>query len=203
MQSGRSQQVESSIVSASAILQQLHDNAPQDQVTLGWVMDQLRQQSFSIILLIFAIAGLAPGIGTFAGLLIAMTTFQMIMGRAVPYFPRFIAEHPLPARQLRRVVPYAIAALRFVEKKVHPRWPGLIRRARLPLEIIIIVLSVLLIFLPLPLSNLAPAASVAMISLSHLEQDGLSLSISLLVGLGTVIFNWALMWTILRGVGGF
>jgi hypothetical protein len=162
-------------------------------------MDQLQHQSFSVMLLMFAIAGLAPGIGTFAGLLTGITTFQMTIGRAAPFFPRLIVDHLLPVRHLHRMVPYAITALRFIERQIHPRWPGLIRVARLPIGIVVILLSVLLIVLPIPFSNLAPAFCIAMISLAYLEQDGVVLAVSLIVGLTIVWLNSALAWDLIWG----
>ena len=47
-------------VPASVVLQQLHEAAPADQFTLGWLMGRLQKQSFGLIMLLLAIIAIAP-----------------------------------------------------------------------------------------------------------------------------------------------
>ena len=46
----------------SVVLQRLHDEAPKDHFTLGWLMGSLRKRSFGIIMLLLAVVAIAPGI---------------------------------------------------------------------------------------------------------------------------------------------
>ena len=69
---------------ASVVLQELHDAAPADQFTLGWLMDRLQKQSFGLIMLVLAIVAIAPGISIVGGLLLLFPAFQMIAGRVAP-----------------------------------------------------------------------------------------------------------------------
>jgi hypothetical protein len=93
---------------ASVVLQHLHDAAPADQFTLGWLMDHLQKQSFGLIMLLLAIVAIAPGISIVGGLLMLVPAFQMIAGRAAPVFPRWITDRPLPTKHLGAVVQRAI-----------------------------------------------------------------------------------------------
>jgi hypothetical protein len=161
-------------------------------------MGRLGGRSFLVVLLMLAIAGLTPSVGSFVGLLIASTAVQMAAGRAVPFFPRWIAERPLPARHLRRIVPYAITALAFLEQQIHPRWPALIEATRLPTTVMIVLLSVPLTLMPIPLGNIGPALAIAMISLTALEEDELLLMVSVSAGLVLLTLNLAFVWDILR-----
>ncbi len=106
---------------ASVVLQELHDVAPKGRFTLGWAMDRLHKQSFGLILLLLAIVAAAPRFCLVAGLLLMTSAFQMIVGRSAPFFPRSIADRPLPTRHLGIVVTRAIAVLRFLEETIHPR----------------------------------------------------------------------------------
>jgi hypothetical protein len=45
---------------------------------------------------------------------------------------------------------------------------------------VVIILNALIVFAPIPLSNVVPAMVIALISLAYLEEDGLLLSIALL-----------------------
>jgi hypothetical protein len=108
---------------ASDILQRLHDEAPKDHFTLGWLMGTLHKRSFGVIMLIAAVVAVAPGISIVAGLPLMMTAVQMIEGHAAPVFPTRIAARPLPARHLAAVLQRSLPALRYLEQVAHPRWP--------------------------------------------------------------------------------
>ena len=88
------------IVPTSVVLQRLHDEAPTDYFTVGWLMGSLHRRSFGIIMLLLALAAMAPGVAIVAGLLLMISALQMIAGRPAPFFPRFIADRPLPTRHL-------------------------------------------------------------------------------------------------------
>ncbi len=195
------QSEEAQFVLASLVLERLHAAAPNGQFTLGWVLDRLDRQSFGLILLLLAIVAAVPGICTFAGLLIAMIGFQMVFGRRAPYFPRLIANHPLPTRHLGPVVTRAIAVLRWVEKIVRPRWPTVTGKMKPVVGVAVILLSIRLILVPIPLSNVLPALVIAFVSLTYLEDDGLSLSIALALAAVIIALDIVLVWEIIHGRG--
>ena len=108
---------------ASIVLQRLHDEAPIDHFTLGWLMGSLHKRSFGIIMLVLAVVAIAPGISIVAGLLLMIPAFQMIMGQIAPAFPRHIAARPMPTQRLAALVQRAVPVLRYLEKVIFPRWP--------------------------------------------------------------------------------
>jgi len=59
-------------------------------------------------------------------------------------------------------------------------------------------LSLQLILIPLPLSNILPAMFILLISLAYLEEDGVSVAISLAAGMGMLAINATVIWEILR-----
>ena len=63
------------------MLQRLHDEAPTDHFTLGWLMASLHRRSFGIIMLLLALVAIAPGVSIVAGLLLMIPAFQMIAGQ--------------------------------------------------------------------------------------------------------------------------
>ena len=50
-----------SVIPTSVVLQRLHDQAPTDHFTLGWLMGSLQKRSFGIIMLLLALVAIAPG----------------------------------------------------------------------------------------------------------------------------------------------
>ncbi len=182
------------LVVTSILLQRLHDQIPADRFTLGWLMHNLHTRSFGIIMLLLALVAIAPGLSIVAGLLLMMPAFQMITGKAAPVFPRRIAAHPLPARYLAAVLQRSVPVLRYLEHVVHPRWHTPVEVTKRTVGAVVFMLSVTLVFIPLPLSNVVPALVIALLSLAYLEEDGVLLLIALLTAVITLSAAAAAVW---------
>jgi hypothetical protein len=150
-------------------------------------------------MLLLALVAMAPGVSIVAGLLLMIPALQMIAGRPAPIFPRRIAARRLPTRHLAALVQRAVPVLKYLEKVIHPRW-------RTPLEAtkrldgaIVLILSIAVVFTPIPLSNVLPAFVIALISLAYLEEDGLLLSIALLAAVMVMTAAGVAVWETIRG----
>ena len=186
-------------IPTSVVLQRLHDEAPTDHFTLGWLMGSLRKRSFGIIMLLLALVAMAPGVSIIAGLLLMIPAFQMIAGQPAPVFPRRIAARPLPTRHLAALVQRAVPVLRYLEKAIHPRWPTPLEATKRLVGTVIVILSTTMVFTPIPLSNVVPALVIALISLAYLEEDGLLLSIALLAAVVVLTIELAVVWETVLG----
>jgi hypothetical protein len=187
------------ITPASAILQRLHDSAPADHVTLAWLIGNIPGQSYGLIMLLLAIIAAAPGISLVAGLLLFFPALQMIVNRPGPSFPGWIANRPISTRHLSAVVQRSIRVLKYLEGAVHPRWPAFARAAKSLVGITVILLTARLLLAPIPLSNVLPAFLIGLISLAYLEEDGIVLSIGILLGLTLIAFDLRLVWDAIHG----
>jgi hypothetical protein len=181
------------------VLQRLHDEAPPDHFTLGWLMGSLRRRSFGIILLLLAVVAIAPGVSILAGLLLMIPAFQMIAGQPAPVFPRRIAAHPFPTRHLAALVQRAVPVLRYLEKISHPRWPTPLDATKRVVGVVVVVLNIAVVFTPIPLGAVVPALVIALISLAYLEEDGLLLMIALLAAVVVVTVAVATVWETVVG----
>jgi hypothetical protein len=115
---------------------------------------------------------------------------QMIAGRAQPVFPRFLMTRRLPTKQPLSVGARGIHVLKYLEKLVHLRWPRTFEVAKRGVSYMILLLTVVLLLTPIPLSNVVLAIVISLISLAYVEQDGLFLSVGfvaaiILIGLGS------------------
>jgi hypothetical protein len=176
------------------VLQRLHDEAPPEHFTLGWLMQSLGKRSFGIIMLLLALVATAPGISIVAGLLLMIPAFQMIAGQASPVFPRRIATRPLPTRHLVALVRRAVPVLGYLEKVIHPRWQTPIEATKRFVGTVVVILNTALVFTPIPLSNVVPALVIALIALAYLEEDGVLLSIALLAAVIVLTIELAVVW---------
>jgi len=186
-------------IRASAALQHLYEEAPKDHFTLSWLVTTLHQRSFGMIMLLLALAAIAPGVSILAGLLLIVPALQMIAGYSAPKFPRRIADRPLGTRHLAAVVLRAVPVLKYLETMIHPRW-------HIPLEVtkrivgtVVVILSATLVLSPIPLSNVVPALLIALISLAYLEEDGLLLSIALLAAVIVLTVMLLAVWETFLG----
>jgi hypothetical protein len=187
------------LVAASVVLQRLHDEVPTDHFTLGWLMHSLHKRSFGIIMLLIALVAIAPGLSIVAGLLLMIPAFQMIAGKAAPVFPRRIATRPLPTRHFVAVVQRSIPVLRYLEKMVHPRWHTPPETTKCLVGAVVLMLSATLVFIPIPLSNVVPAAVIALIALAYIEEDGVLLSIAVVAAVIVLTLAIAAIWELMVG----
>jgi hypothetical protein len=176
------------LVPASTILEEVQAEIRSDQLTVDWLIGRLHN-SFALVLLLLALAAVAPGINVLAGVLLIIFAYQMIAGYPTPAFPRWIAARTLGAGQLNAVLRRAIPALRWLEKSIRPRWSLPPSATKPVVGLVVMLLALRLLLTPIPLSNIPPALLIALISLAYLEQDGLTLSVGVVAALAVLVID--------------
>jgi hypothetical protein len=184
----------------SRLLDELLVAAPQDHVTLHWLVTGLGDRSFGIVIILLAVLALLPGVSGVVGMVLTVPAYQMIRAQPGPVFPKKVAGRPfstqLLAKLLRRVVPI----LRWLERFIHPRWRTPFEATKRVVGGAVILLAGLLL-VPIPLSNLVPAAVILVIAIAYLEEDGLLLCL----GLGATVLVLAMaaasIWEALSAAG--
>jgi hypothetical protein len=146
----------SKAIPISAVLQRIHDQAPQDHFTLGWLIASLSSHSFGILILLLSLVAIAPGASVVAGVLLLIPACEMIVGRTSPNFPRWVAACSLPTQHLAALVQRALPMLRYLEKVIHPRWPTPHSATKRLVGAVIAILSASLVFIPIPLTLQLP-----------------------------------------------
>ena len=63
----------------SVILESLVRDAPSGGVTLEWIISNLRERSFGIVMLLVSVVGLVPGASVLIGILLTIPAVQMIL----------------------------------------------------------------------------------------------------------------------------
>jgi hypothetical protein len=87
-----------------------------------------------------------------------------------------------------------------LERIVHPRWPTPFEATRRVVGAAVPPVSVGF-FVPLPLSNIAPAAVVALIAFAYLERDGLLLVVGPPTAPAVAVGASVLAWETLSATG--
>jgi hypothetical protein len=184
----------------STILEGLRDSAPPDRFSLDWLLDCLRDRSFAVVILMLAVVSMAPVVSTVTGLLTIGLGIQMILGRASPAFPRRLGAYQVPTVYLSGTVRRIVPVLRQIEKIIRPRWQPPPQTTKRAVGFIVVLLSIAVVFVPIPLSNVAPAFVIALIAMAYLEDDGLFLSLALAAGLTLLLIAAFAIWEAIVGV---
>jgi hypothetical protein len=186
---------------SSQVLADLLHQAPPECFTLGWLLSNLQQRSFGIVVLVLGLLATSPIGSTVPGLVLAAVALQMIAGRSELVFPKFILARSLPTRFLFGIGRYAVPAMQYLEKAVHPRWPRIFEPAKHFIGTVVLMLTATLLLTPVPLSNIAPAVVIALISLAYLEEDGLLLCLSFIAAGVLISVASAAVWATIIGAG--
>ena len=184
---------------SSRVLQEVIRQAPAEYVTVGWLISTLRRHSFGIIMLSLGLLATTPVGSSIPGLILAVMAVQLILGRTDPVFPDFIMTRRLPTKQLLRLGGHAIHVLKYLEKLVHPRWPRAFEAAKRAVGVMVLLLTLILLLTPVPLSNVAPAMVISLISLAYIEEDGLLLSVGFLAAIILIGLGSAAVWGAIVG----
>lgn len=180
-------------VPTSAIIRDLLKDAPQERVTLEWLLGNLGERSFGILLLFLGMIGLLPAAGTFTALLLFVPAVQMVLGRPAPVLPDFVGKRRLPrhaiAWLLRRVAP----TLAFIESFTYPRWQTPFRSTRRVIGLVVILLAVTVLS-PIPFASIIPNLAIMLLALGLLEKDGVFLAAALLVAAASLAITVGSVW---------
>ena len=186
-----------------------------DRLTLGELSARLRDRAWGGLLLIFAAVNLLPlppGATTITGLPLLVITAQLALGRARPWFPRKLDQRGISKRHLSRIAAKIAPWEVRIERVLKPRLYALTnhRGARV-IGLIGLVLSIIL-WLPIPLGNHAPALALTLFALALIYRDGVLAILGLLATIASAILVsvtfaaawWAAvkLWTAMVGAGG-
>jgi hypothetical protein len=186
-------------VHTSEVLRALIEEAPRDEFTLRWLIGSLPHRSFGAILVFLGVIAMVPVVSIPAGILIAVLAVQIVLGYRTPILPSALMNRPLPSSYLRTLEQRAIPFLTRLETAVRPRWPSFVHGMLRITGAIILLLTVILLTFPLPLSNIPPAAIIALIALADTEQDGRLLSIALVAAIVLLVLAFAAVLGLIDG----
>ncbi|HVM23346.1 MAG TPA: exopolysaccharide biosynthesis protein [Sphingomicrobium sp.] len=170
----------------SQLLAQILDSHTGDRLRLSELSGLLRDRAWGGLLLIFAainILPLPPGTTTITGIPLIVLTAQMTIGRATPWFPKRLDRRGITKSEINRLMDKLLPWERRIERIFKPRLCALTNhRAARVIGLVSLILSVIL-WLPIPLGNHAPAVSMTLFAAALIYRDGV---LVLLGGLATL-----------------
>ena len=184
----------------SQLLSQICAGRPADRLTLSEFSALLRDRAWGGLLLMFALINilpLPPGTTTITGLPLIILTAQMAAGRATPWFPRRMDKRGIAKGDVARLVSKMLPWERRVERVLKPRLISLTKhRAARVIGVVSLLLSFIL-WLPIPLGNHAPAATMALFAMALIYRDGVLVllgALATLISLALVSLTIGTVW---------
>ncbi|MFY8207838.1 exopolysaccharide biosynthesis protein [Caulobacter sp. BE264] len=162
-------------------------------LTVGQMLAAFDSRAFGAMLLVFGLLNtlpLPPGSSTVLSLPILLLAPQIAMGADTPWLPRGLADKPLKRDDLRGLFRRLGPIVRNMELITRPRLRPLFAPLGERAIGVICTLLALVLVLPIPLGNLAPGATVAVLALALLQRDGILALLGYLmaVGSGALLF---------------
>jgi hypothetical protein len=146
-----------------------------ERLTLSELSASLRDRAWGGLLLIFAainLLPLPPGATTITGLPLLVIAAQLAAGRSRPWFPRKLDERGLSAEHLGRIAAKIAPWEEKVERVLKPRLCGLTNHQGARVIGLVSFLLSVIIWLPIPFGNHAPALAVTLFALALIYRDG-------------------------------
>ena len=165
-------------------LRRLMDRFPTSKVALGDVVDELGTASTGLCLLLFSLAALIPGIAPVFGLGLCTIALGMMLGHTKPYLPQRLRRWKMDRDELHGGMHRLAPIVAWVERWLHPRASHLLPRrqrgAGTRFAGLASLINGVLIVLPIPFGNTAPAVAMLILSLGMVVGDGIAVGVGLL-----------------------
>jgi hypothetical protein len=167
-------------VGLSKALEEVLESLQGQDTTLGGLLEKIGERGFGLLFLLLALPAAlpvpAPGYATPFGIVMALLSVQMVLGRKAPWLPAFLARRTLSFSVVSFSIRQGGRVLGLVEWLVRPRWSRLSRnRFFLAAIAVVMLLMSLFMTLPIPLTNTAPSFVIFVLAAGILEEDGLVL----------------------------
>ena len=160
-------------------LQDLAQQFADRPARLSELLGATQGRGFDVLLLLIGLPFLTPiplpGLSTPFGFVVLVIGARLALGRR-PWLPGKLLRRELPARFIARVLATASRAVRWLEVLLRPRLDFLHAQwiyRRVAGTLIMLSGLVLLLPLPIPLTNSFPALTVVLLAAGSIERDGL------------------------------
>lgn len=185
----------------SEVLEDLGRDGP-SKLYVGEMVHAFGERAFGAVMLVVALLNLLPwppGGTTLMGAPLLLLSLELAWGRDELWLPQWALKGSVSRAGYRRGLARLLPTIRFAERWTRPRlcWltsslgQGLIGLACLFLSVVLV--------LPIPLGNIAPAAAIALFSLGVMQRDGIAVIlgwIAATVSVGLLALVWATVWAV-------
>jgi hypothetical protein len=168
-----------------------------EHITVGQLLEALKDRSFGVIIILFALPNAIVPIAWVLGTPILLFAVQLVLGWQKPWLPQFMSRQQISRDTFNKIADYVVRYLRIMERYLKPRWNFLTTDAAERLIGLWMTFLVLVLLVPVPFGNALPAFGISIIAAGLIEKDGLAILVGSLIGLAGTFYVVALLGGIL------
>ncbi len=187
-------------------LRKILDHASGDAITLREMIGILYGRGFDVMVLLLAFPFCTPiplpGLSIPFGIILALFGCRIAL-RKRPWLPKTLLDKRIPYRVLEKTIGAALKVTGYMEKVLHPRFRFFKQWASFQIVngIVITVCALLLMIpLPIPLTNGFPAISIVLVAAGMMEEDGVAIFCGYLMATVAVSYVTFLLFFGKKGV---
>lgn len=171
-----------------------------EALTVDQLVNRVGDRGFGLLLLVLSLPSALPvpaaGYSVPFGILLLLLALQMLAGKVHPVFPRRLRQTRISSSFATRLIEGAAWTFKRLEWLIRPRLRWIGRRPGRILMGLLVLLMSLLMMIPIPMTNTAPALVIFLIGIGLTEEDGLFAIGACLVGVLAVLLYGGLVWAI-------
>jgi hypothetical protein len=182
-------------------LRQLLDVHDREAITIGETVGAMGRSGFGLLLLILALPSAlpvpAPGYSTPFGVVLAILGLQLVCGRNLPWLPQWAHRIQIKRSTAQKMIGGAAKFFGKVEHLIRPRFPWLSGKTGLTVAGCVVTFMGVLMAIPIPGTNTAPAMVIFLTGIAIAEKDGALLVLALVGGVAAAAFYTVIIWILI------
>jgi len=179
--------------SAAARIRRIQFELSAEAPTVHELLHRMGPASVGLILLLLGGLALVPGIAPVFGAGLIVVSLGLVVGRGELWLPGWLRRRPIPRAKLDAAIARLAPRLVQLERWTARRGKHLLGGTILRIAGLAVAMNGLLILLPIPFGNGAPALAVLVLALGLTAGDGLAVLTGLVISLGAMMFDAALI----------
>ncbi|MBC7770193.1 MAG: exopolysaccharide biosynthesis protein [Phycisphaerales bacterium] len=174
------------------VLQKIDGAAGEEGLTVSQIVDQLDERAFGLLILLFALPCLVPGLpgAQIIAIPIFLLSVQVLIGRSEPWLPGWFMRMPVKKSWISSIAGFAEKRLRWTETFARPRLRFF--AAGLGERIAGLIMALASVTVMLPITNTIPSVALTLLSVGLIQRDGVFVVLG-----GAVALAWLSLLTIL------
>jgi hypothetical protein len=177
-------------ITTRALLDQIAEGDPDEELSLGELLDRFSERSFGLFLLFVMLPTFLPvpiGMGGISGVLVSLIGLQFLARLEHPWLPGFVAKRGIHRYRLIGFRDKMARVIGWIEKVTKPRTLGMLDHpvAHAFTGLLLVVLG-LMLALPLPLTNYPFGIILLAFAFALIERDGRLMLLAWALGLAEI-----------------
>lgn len=187
----------------SELIAALPDSFVGETLTIGELVQALRNRVFGIGILLFAIPNIfpmPPGVPATMGAVLMLLGGQLALGYNTIWLPKRLARREISRDTLRRIAERAVPWIQKFERFSRPRLDNFTTPASARVVGGVVFVLGFVLLMPFPfLGNIPPGAAACVLGLGLVERDGLIVLLGHITSVVALAITFGTTWLLWKG----